>query len=206
MPPTEQRMSRYSYAERAVHWMVAFGFVYATLTGLAIWSPRLYWLAALLGGGDTVRGWHPWGGVLFSLVLGFMFRNWAKQMRLNADDRVWLHGARRYAVHDDASLPESGRFNAGQKLLFWLQSIAAILLLASGLILWFPSELPRNALLAAILVHPITAILSICAIVVHIYMGTVAVPESLRGMVQGWVRPGWAEFHHRKWFREISKR
>ena len=86
--------------------------------GLALWSPRLFWLASIFGGGNTVRGWHPWGGVIFSLALGFMFRNWAGQMRLDAEDRAWLRQAHRYATHDEEELLEAGRFNAGQKMLF----------------------------------------------------------------------------------------
>ena len=58
----------------------------------------------------------------------------------------------------------------------------------------------------SILIHPISAILSIGAIIVHIYMGTAAVPGAFRGMIQGWVRPEWASSHHPKWFREILKR
>ena len=42
-------------------------------------------------------------------------------------------------------------------------------------------------------------------IIVHIYMGTAAVPEAFRGMIQGWVKPGWAASHHPKWYRGISK-
>ncbi len=207
MPPIEERrIDRFSFTERAVHWMAALSFLYAALTGLALWSPRLYWLASVFGGGETVRGWHPWGGVVFALVLAVMFTRWAREMRLDRADRQWLRKAHRYAVHDEAGLPEAGRFNAGQKTLFWVQSVATIGLFLTGLVLWFPEETGRSLRLAAILLHPATAIISMGAIIVHIYMGTAAVPEAFRGMIQGWVRPGWAASHHPKWYREISKR
>jgi formate dehydrogenase gamma subunit len=91
-------------------------------------------------------------------------------------------------------------------MLFWTQSIAVVLLFASGLVLWLPEIMPRGLRLAAILIHPIVAVVSIGGIIIHIYMGTAAVPEAFRGMIQGWVRPGWAASHHPKWYREISKR
>ncbi len=205
MSDASQKLVRFSFAERARHWMAALSFLYAALSGLALWSHHLFWLSSVLGGGETVRRWHPWGGVLFGVALGLMFRNWAREMKLDADDKVWLKNAHKYAVNDEEGLPEPGRFNAGQKMLFWLQSLAVIVLIATGVVLWFPEAMPRALRLAAILVHPAVAVLSIGGIIVHIYMGTAAVPGALRGMIQGWVRPGWAASHHPKWYRDISK-
>jgi len=206
MSEIEDKIDRFSFVERVTHWLAALSFLYAALTGLSLWSHRLYWLAPVFGGGETVQAWHPWGGLLFALTLGYMFRNWAGQMRLDREDRRWLRQAHRYAAHDDSGLPEAGRFNAGQKVLFWVQSVTTLLLLGSGVILWWPHSMTQGLRLTAILVHPVMAIVSIGAIIVHIYMGTAAIPEAFRGMTQGWVRSGWAAAHHPKWFREISKR
>ncbi len=202
---SDSRILRFSAAERLIHWTVALVFVYVALTGLALWSPRLYWMASIFGGGTTVRAWHPWAGIVFAAALVVMFVRWAGQMWLDADDRRWLRHSHRYAVHDHSALPEAGRFNAGQKVLFWFQAAATVALLASGVVLWFPESMPRALREAAVLVHPIAAIGSIAGIIVHIYMGTAAVPKALRGMIQGWVTPGWAALHHPKWFREIRK-
>ncbi len=202
---SDGRVTRFNAAERIVHWVVALAFGYAALTGLALWSPRLFWLAAVFGGGTTARAWHPWGGVVFTAALAVMFLKWARAMRIDADDRTWLARAHRYAVHDHAGLPEPGRFNAGQKALFWLQSAAAALLLASGVVLWLPESMPRALREASILIHPLAAVASIGGIILHVYMGTAAVPKALRGMIQGWVTPRWAALHHPKWYREIRK-
>jgi formate dehydrogenase subunit gamma len=202
MKQTIERIPRFDVAERVVHWLAAITFLYSALTGLGLWSQKLYWLTWIFGGGVTVRAIHPWGGVLFTLALSLMFRRWVGRMMLDADDRVWLRKAHKYAVHDEAGLPEAGRFNAGQKLLFWLQVCTASLLLLSGVVLWWPEVMPRGLRLAAVLIHPLAAIAAIGGIIVHIYMGTAAVPEAFRGMIQGWVRPGWAASHHPKWYRE----
>ncbi len=202
---TEAKIHRFSVRERAVHWLAALTYVYAALSGLALWSPRLYWLSALFGGGPTVRGWHPWGGLLFVLFFALMFSAWIQPMRLDGDDRRWLRLARKYAAHDFEGLPEAGRFNAGQKMLFWTQAAAGILLVLSGVVLWWPESMPRALRELAVLVHPIMAILSIAGIILHIYMGTAAVPGSLRAMTQGWVTPSWAASHHAKWYRAIRR-
>ena len=62
---TERRIERFSFIERMMHWLAALSFLYAALTGLALWSHRLYWLAAVFGGGETVRGWHPWRNSIY---------------------------------------------------------------------------------------------------------------------------------------------
>jgi formate dehydrogenase subunit gamma len=184
---------------------VALAFLYAALTGLALWSPRLYWMASIFGGGTTVRAWHPWGGALFVLFFFLMFLAWNRQMRLDSDDRRWLRLAHRYAMNEESGLPEAGRFNAGQKSLFWMQSVSGALLLLSGIVLWWPEVMARPLRELAILIHPAAAVISIGGLIVHIYMGTAAVPEAFRGMIQGWVTPGWAASHHRKWHREIQR-
>ncbi len=203
---TDTRLERFRIAERVIHWLVALAFLYAALTGLALWSPRLYWLAAVLGGGATVSGWHPWAGLAFAAFFAAMFRAWHRQMRLDADDRRWLRVAHRYAVHDETGLPEAGRFNAGQKLLFWVQAVNGVVLLASGVVLWWPEAMPRLLRLAAVLLHPAAAVAAVGAVIVHIYMGTAAVPGAFRGMIHGWVTPRWAASHHPKWYRELLGR
>ena len=198
-------MNRYDFAERTIHWLSALSFVYATFTGLAMWSHKLYWLASVFGGGNATRFAHPWAGLIFDLALGFMFRRWAGQMRLDRDDQVWLRNAHQYAINQEEGLPEAGRFNAGQKMLFWLQSLAAVGLLVTGVVLWFPEWMPRTARLVAIMVHPLIAVLAIALIILHVYMGTAAVPGAFRAMIRGRVTRGWARAHHPKWLREIAK-
>jgi formate dehydrogenase subunit gamma len=197
------KVLRFTLEERVIHWLTALSFLYAAFSGLALFVPQFFWISSFLGGGEAVRRWHPWGGLVFAVALGLMFRNWSRDMKLDAEDRTWLKKAHRYAVHDERGLPEPGRFNAGQKMLFWIQSLAALLLLASGLVLFWPEEMPRALRLAAVLVHPSAAIVSIAGILIHIYMGTAAVPGALSGMIHGSVSESWAKAHHPRWYRHL---
>ncbi|MEZ5404177.1 MAG: formate dehydrogenase subunit gamma [Bryobacteraceae bacterium] len=201
---TSRRVARFNYAERANHWMSAILFVYLALSGLALWSRKLYWLAAVLGGGGVVRAIHPIAGVLFAIALMAMFVRWRGQMKLDADDREWLRQSSKYATNQEEGLPESGKFNGGQKMMFWMQWAFGLILLASGVVLWFPESMSRELRLAAVLVHPLAAIGAIGGIILHIYMGTAAVPGALKSMTRGWVTERWAAAHHPKWFREIK--
>ena len=202
--PSPGEIERFSFVERMLHWLTAAGFLYAAISGLALWTPVFFGRAALLGGGTMVRAWHPWGGVFFALILSEVFRRWAGQMRIDRQDRQWLARSHQYAMNQEGGLAAAGRFNAGQKMLFWLQAVSCLLLLASGLVLWFPESTSQGLRLVAILVHPIASIASIFLIIVHIYMGTLAVPGALRAMLHGKVSRSWAKSHHYRWYRDRS--
>ena len=58
------RILRYTLDERIHHWLAGLTYVYCLITGLAFWSPYLFWLAAMVGGGAVARFWHPWSGVV----------------------------------------------------------------------------------------------------------------------------------------------
>jgi formate dehydrogenase subunit gamma len=140
--------------------------------------------------------------LVFSAALGFMFRGWARQMRLDREDRVWLMNSHKYALNQEEGLPESGRFNAGQKMLFWFQSVAAVALLLTGFVLWFPEWMPRSLRLVAVVLHPLAAVGAIALIILHVYMGLAVVPGAFKAMIRGDVTRGWARAHHPKWLAE----
>ena len=78
---------------------------------------------------------------------------------------------------------------------------ATLALFVSGFVLWFPEWMPRSLRLISIAAHPLAAIGSITSILVHVYMGTAAVPQSMRAMLRGHVVSDWARFHHPKWYK-----
>ena len=71
-----ERILRYTLEERVNHWFGAIVYIYCLVTGLAFWSPYMYWLAALVGGGPTARFWHPWFGVAFAASMFVMYMHW----------------------------------------------------------------------------------------------------------------------------------
>src|SRR5262245_32663270 len=193
------RVLRYTVDERVMHWIAALAYVYALLTGLAFYSPRLYWIADVLGGGPTARAWHPWSGVIFALAVAWMFRVWSRDMRITELDRAWNRSILHYVRHEGDKLPPVGRFNAGQKYLFWLMFLGGVVLLVSGVALWFTERIPwqlRWVRYGAILIHVSSALLTIGGFIVHIYMGTAVVPGGFHAVVRGDVSQRWARVHH----------
>jgi formate dehydrogenase subunit gamma len=203
----KDRILRYTFRERLMHWTAGLSYVYLMLTGLAFWSPWLYWLAFVLGGPTTSRALHPWVGLIFTLAVLWMFRVWASQMRTTDRDRAWWRSLRHYVRNEDDQVPPAGRFNAGQKLLFWGFFGCAIVLFLTGLILWRPNWIPWSLdflRLIAVIVHPIAALLTIGLFMIHVYMGTAVEPGAFGSIVRGDVSRKWAARYHRAWYERIA--
>jgi formate dehydrogenase beta subunit/formate dehydrogenase gamma subunit len=193
---------RYTVFERVVHWTVASTFVYLMLTGLGLFTPKLAWLLDVLGGGQIVRAWHPIVGCVFIAAVLLLFFKWLRDLTLTPDDRVWLKRLRDYMAGRDENVPPSGRFNAGQKLLFWAQVALGVVLLLSGVPIWLPEAFSRGLRLWALLVHSAAAVLAVLSLVVHVYMALFVTQGALRAMTEGKVSEGWARRHHGKWAEE----
>lgn len=199
---------RYTLAERINHWIAGLSYVYCLLTGLAFWSPYLYWMAAMLGGGPTSRFWHPWFGLIFTASTLWMFKIWRRDMLTTEADLAWKKAVAHYIRNEDRDLPPVGRFNYGQKIFFWVMLWGAILLLVSGIGLWFVEALPwslRWLRYLSVAVHVTAALVTIGAFIIHVYMGTVMVRGGFASIMRGEVSAGWAKMHHRLWYEQVTK-
>ena len=129
-------VDRYTTAARINHWITATSLVLLAVSGLSLFSPSLYFLTGLFGGGQITRMIHPWiGVVLFFSFCGLFIRFW----RLNLwerNDSIWLTRIRYALAAHDEDLPELGKYNAGQKIMFWSMSALIIVLITSGLVIW----------------------------------------------------------------------
>lgn len=182
---------RYSFRERVVHFVVAVSFTYLLLTGLAFWSPAFYWIATMLGGGFLVRAMHPWAGVVLAVAVAVMYVSWHRVMRMTAADRQWRRSMWHYIRNEDDRMPAVDRFNYGQKMLFWTMAAATVVLLGSGVVLWFPQWIPASLSWVrqlAVLAHAIAALVGIGALIIHVYMGVLVVPGGVNAIVHGGTR------------------
>ena len=198
---------RYAPGVRVVHWIVVMCFMLLALSGLAMFYPPLYWLSALFGGGDVMRAVHPWIGVIlvfFFIVLAGTVRRY---MRIEERDRQWLRQTDDVVANREEKLPEVGRYNAGQKLVYFSAVTCITILLLTGLEIWrvyFTDYFPVDITRFASLLHAFFAFVLILTIIVHIY-AAIWVKGSVRAMTRGTVSFGWAWKHHRAWFRDVTK-
>jgi len=152
-----------------------------------------------------VRALHPIAGFVFAAVVLWMYVLWRADMRITDRDRAWRRAIGHYVRNEDDRVPPAGRFNYGQKMLFWVMVWSALVLLVSGIVLWVPHLVPADLRVVrelAIVVHASAALITIGAFIVHLYMGIAVVPGGLSAILHGEVTEAWARHHHPLWANE----
>ena len=201
-------VDRYTPGARINHWITATCLVLLAISGLALFHPSLFFLSNLFGGGQNTRAVHPWiGVVLFFSFLGLFIRFWRANL-WEREDGTWLARLRDVLTAHEERLPEVGKYNAGQKAVFWLMSILIVVLILSGLAIWdqyFAQFTTIEQKRIAVLIHALAAIVIICVWIVHVY-AAIWVRGTFSAMIRGYVTGGWAWRHHRKWLRELIGR
>src|SRR4051795_13096562 len=155
---------RYTAAARANHWLTAISLILLAISGLSLFTPSLYFLTALFGGGQWTRVIHPWIGVLLVIsFVGLFIRFW----RLNLpteEDTKWVKALPDVLRGHEEKLPEIGKYNAGQKGVFWGMAVLIFALISSGLVIWdqyFAQWSSTDQKRVAVLVHAIAAVAAI---------------------------------------------
>lgn len=199
-------VDRYTKAARINHWITAASLVLLALSGMALFHPKLYFLTALFGGGEITRTIHPWIGlVLFFSFLGLFLRFWKLNL-WKREDGTWLARIRDVLAGHEERLPELGKYNAGQKFVFWAMSVLILILISSGIVIWdqyFYDLTSIEQKRVAILIHAIAAVTAISVWIIHVY-AAIWVRGTIRAMTRGSVTGGWAWRHHRKWLRVLA--
>ena len=197
-------LARYTADERANHWLVGISFILLALSGLAFFHPAFWPLTQLFGGGVWARILHPFIGVLMAVSFLVIFLRFKALNVMTPVDKEWLSRAGEMMAGDDHNMPEQGKYNGGQKMMFWAMSACMLLLAVSGILLWRAYfSFPVSAVRLGAVVHAATAAVIIAMIMVHIYAAT-WVKGTVRAMWYGTVTRAWAKQHHRAWYRQVT--
>ena len=203
----KDELIRNNTAARINHWITGGCFVLLMLSGLSMFHPILFFLSDLFGGGQWARAIHPWiGCVLLVSYLGLILQFWRDNF-WSRDDIAWLRAINEVLVNEEEGVPEVARFNAGQKFVFWSMTLLVPVLFCSGLAIWdyyFEDATSIETQRVAALIHFLAATAAIIVWIIHVY-AAIWVKGSVRAMTQGYVTPGWAWRHHRKWFRRLAE-
>ena len=196
---------RYTAGERINHWLVGISFILLGISGLALFHPAFFPFTMLFGGPTWTRILHPFLGVLMAVFFVFMFFRFLKNNLMRRIDWQWIGRINEMVDGSDETMPAQGKYNGGQKLLFWLLALCMLLLIPSGILLWrsyfdFPIEARRWAAV----IHSAAAVVMICLIFVHVY-AAIWVKGTIRSMWYGTVTRAWARQHHRNWYEEVTK-
>jgi formate dehydrogenase subunit gamma len=200
-------LARYTTAARLNHWVTAGCLILLALSGMALFHPALFFLTNLFGGGGYTRAIHPWFGTVLLASFALLFIRFARHNLWERDDTRWVGAIRHVLANDEEHAPEVGRYNAGQKLVFWSMTLLILVLFASGLVIWDVYFFPYSTIdqkRIAQLVHSLAAVTIIGIWIVHVY-AALWVRGSVQAMTRGSVSAGWSWRHHRRWLREAAR-
>ena len=207
-PNNKHNLQRYTANERSNHWAVALLFILAGLSGMALFHPALFWLSNLFGGGTWTRILHPFIGVAMAIMFVLMALRFAGRNRIKARDRRWLSQWRKVINNNEEGVPVVGKYNGGQKLLFWVLVVSMLILLLSGIVIWrayFSGFFAIDLIRLASVLHAFFAFVLIASIVVHVY-AAIWVKGSVGAMTSGKVSGAWARKHHKLWYDEMREK
>jgi formate dehydrogenase subunit gamma len=220
-------ITRFSDLERTGHWLLAISFIALALTGLNVLYGRALVMpligkeafAALSGGAKLV---HNYVAFAFMAGLALTFLMWLRHNFPNRHDVVWL--LKLGGLFSRHSHPPARKFNAGQKILFWLVILGGVVLSVTGIALMFPFETelvagsmrmlaavglpvpteltPLQEMQLAATAHGTAALVLACIILGHIYIGTIGMQGAFAAMGSGEVDLNWAKEHHALWAEE----
>ncbi|MDB5316166.1 MAG: formate dehydrogenase subunit gamma [Rhodospirillales bacterium] len=203
--PSGQTIQRFNIIERANHWMVASCFIILALSGLNLTFGR-YLLLPLVGPESftAVSQWgkyaHNFLSFPFALGLVVMFLLWVKEAIPNARDITWFRQGGGFIGNRH---PEAARFNAGQKVIFWITILGGGAVAASGYFLIFPFAATDIAgMQLSHIIHSLLSVLMIAAMLAHIYLGSLGMENAIDAMSSGQVDLKWAKEHHSLWVEE----
>ncbi len=203
---TRATIMRFNALERFTHWMVAISFLTLALTGLNyIFGKRV--LMPLMGAqafGDLSQ-WSKYlhDSVAWPFAIGIvtMFFLWVRDNVPRRVDWAWIKAGG--GLLRGSTYPSAGRFNAGQKLMFWGVIVAGLAMVVTGLQLLFPFYLTNIAgMQVSLALHSLLGAVFFAAILAHIYIGTIGMEGAFWAMGTGEVDLTWARHHHDLWVEE----
>jgi len=207
--PTGRKLERFTPFERAAHWANAIAFSLLVVSGLVMAFGQHVILPVI---GQTLFGWlayvlknvHNFAGPVFAVSLIIVIITFVRDNLPAKGDLNWLlKGGGMFSGHE----VKSGRFNAGEKVVFWAGVfVLGLVVVASGLVLdkLIPGLVyERQTMQIAHMVHAVSNILMMVLFMGHIYLGWIT-EGALEGMKTGYVDETWAKEHHEGWLEDIQ--
>jgi formate dehydrogenase subunit gamma len=199
------KVPRFNSFERFSHWLTAVSFVVLALTGMNITFGKIVLLPiigpeAFSSLSLAAKHVHNFVSASFVIGLALIAALWIKDNIPQKVDIDWIKQGGGFIKSKHAP---SGRFNAGEKLVFWFALGAGAAVTISGYLLMFPFYVTDIAgMQIAQVVHAVVAVLFVAVIIGHIYIGTLGMEGAFEAMATGEVDLNWAKEHHDLWLEE----
>ena len=168
---------------------------------------QLNFFGAIMGGLHGLKVLHNITGVVFGVALLMAIQMWWKEAGIFVfpEDIDWILTAGGYLWHVD-KVPETGKYNPGQKMFFITVALCGLLMLVTGFFMWVPGFFPLGMELLRWLypLHVLGFLVIFAFFFVHLYLGTIGNPGTVQAMITGWVTRNWLKKQHPKWLKEME--
>jgi formate dehydrogenase subunit gamma len=203
-----RKIVRFNAVERFIHWMTAACFIVLAISGLNVSFGKV--LIAPYVSPETFTAWSQWAKYVhdylsfpFTLGVILIFFMWIAGNMPNRVDLEWLRRGGGLVGRDH---PPAERFNAGQKVVYWIVVLGGGAAALSGYALIFPFYgTDIQTMQNAEMVHGVVAMLFIAAMLAHIYIGTIGMEGAFEAMGSGTVDLNWAKEHHALWLEKEAR-
>jgi len=191
--------------ERIVHWMLALSCLCLCVTGLGMMFHSFNFLGTIVGGLKNLKLIHNFMGLFFAISLILAIRMWWKEAGIFVfpEDLEWFKVAGGYLWHVE-KVPETGKYNPGQKMFFLTVAAFGALMFVTGLIMWFPAALPVVLVRWMYPLHALGFVVIFAFFFVHLYLGTIGNPGTVQAMITGWMDRGVLKKQHPGWLKEME--
>jgi formate dehydrogenase subunit gamma len=192
--------------ERIVHWLFAGSCVLLFISGFGLMFHWMSFIATLFGGYYALKYVHNFSGLLFALSGLFAVIVWFQEgARFTQNDIRWFSKGGGY-LWTKEGVPESGRFNAGQKLYYVLKAVTWVLMSLTGIIMWFPFLFGRFLVTLCYPIHVLCVAVLAGSVIIHLFLGTAGNPGTIQSMLTGRCTRAWAKLQHGKWLKEYDEK
>jgi len=208
---TGRKIERFTPFERSTHWANAIAFSILAISGLVMAFGKFFLLPVM---GLTLFGWltyvlknlHNFAGPVFAVSLVIIFLTFLRDNWPKRGDLRWLLQLGGF-FSKNATEPPSHRFNAGEKVVFWIGVfLLGTIVVASGLVMdrLIPGLVyERSTMQITNMIHGVAAVLMMTLFLLHIYLGTIGMRGAYSAMRTGYVDETWAREHHEYWYEDI---
>jgi formate dehydrogenase subunit gamma len=204
-----ETVTRWSVAERTMHWYTATLFIIMTVTGLSLLFGRRVLIPLM--GPEGFAAWAQWAkdihnylGPFFSIGVLLIIISWIRYNVPSKTDWQWFKRGGGIIGSKEVS---AGRMNGGEKAWFWIICSFGMATIVTGLIWDFPNlAYSRETMQWANVIHGVASLVWVTVFFGHAYIGTLGTEGALEGMTRGEVDVNWAKQHHDLWYEEIKGR
>lgn len=211
-PHDGKKIHAFSMYNRIIHQIAAISFIVIVPTGFVIA------FGSFFGGGAFVtlcKNLHGFFTIPFAIVVIPMFLMWVKYAFFNGDDAKWMMILGGYLSKEKKPIP-AGKFNAGQKMWFWIATLGSIIMVVSGAAMFFMdfnSEMIKNItglsqidlLRVMAILHNIVGLMVAALFITHIYMSMFAIKGAVHSIINGHMEEEEVRILHSSWYRQLKE-